>query len=91
MPDIKIDHYPNLQTFENDRVFTSKNKKFFQVLKNPVRFLYEDKYGTTLRPSDELYYISICARETIRLIGLHWGKKIFGRKKSSQGVFKTNE
>lgn len=67
---------------------TYKNKKFFEVFRDSIRFLYEDGYGTTIRLSDELYYISICVVETIGLIGIHFGKKIFrGRKKSSQEFY----
>lgn len=61
---------------------TFKNKKFFQVFRDSIRFLYEDGYGTTLRFSDELYYISICVVETIGLIGIHFGKKFFGAGKN---------
>jgi hypothetical protein len=43
-------------------------KKFFPEKLRPIRFLYEDLYGTTIGPWDELYYIWICLLETVRIL-----------------------
>lgn len=43
-------------------------KKIFPEKFNPIRFIYEDLYGTTIGPMDELYYISICLIETLRIL-----------------------
>ncbi len=66
------------------------NKKFLQKFKSPIRLLYEKKYGTTIGPWDEIYYISICARETIRIIRSHWSKKFLGKFAPTR-PFKINE
>ena len=57
------------------------NKKNFLQVKNPVRLIYEDLYGTTIGPLDELWYISICLWEGLNILGSHAMKKIFQGKK----------
>jgi len=52
------------------------NKKNFPLVKNPVRVLYEDVWGTTISPLDEVSYIVSCLRETVNIIGSHYMKKI---------------
>lgn len=47
------------------------NKKIFWGQKNPVRLLYVRGFGTTISPWDEIYYISICLGETLRIVGLN--------------------
>ena len=37
-------------------------------MKSPLRYLYENVYGTTITLSDELYYILICIKESVRIV-----------------------
>ena len=55
-------------------------KKIFWSKKNPVRFLYNNVYGTETSPWDELSYIGIVLGETIKIIVSHYIKKFFGSK-----------
>jgi hypothetical protein len=54
-------------------------KKIFWGKKSPVRVLYEDVWGTTISPWDEVSYIVSCLRETVNIIGSHYMKK-FSRR-----------
>jgi len=41
-----------------------------------IRILYEKNYGTTIGPRDEIHYIWICLRETMKILISHYWKKI---------------
>jgi len=51
-------------------------RKIFWGKKNPVRVLYEDVWGTTISPCDEVSYISVCLWESLNILGAHYMKKI---------------
>jgi len=46
-------------------------KKIFWGKKMPVRLLYENVWGTTISPLDEVSYIVSCLRETVNIVGLN--------------------
>mgnify|MGYP003338130362 FL=1 len=50
-------------------------KKIFWGKKNPVRVLYNNVYGTTISPWDEVSYIVSCLCETLNIMGSHYLKK----------------
>jgi len=52
-------------------------KKFFASKKTPVRFIYEDIYGTSIGPNDEIEYYLLCLREIVNIIWCHI-KNFFG-------------
>ena len=52
-------------------------KKIFWGKKNPVRLLYENVWGTTISPWDEVYYIVRCLCATLNILGSHMLKKFF--------------
>ena len=54
-------------------------KKFFASKKAPVRFIYEDIYGTSIGPNDEIEYYLLCLREIVNIIWCHI-KNFFGGK-----------
>jgi len=56
-------------------------KKIFWGKKMPVRLLYENVWGTTISPLDEVSYIVSCLRETVNIVGSHAIKKISRSKK----------
>jgi hypothetical protein len=51
-------------------------KKIFWGQKMPVRVLYENVWGTTISPYDEVSYIVICLCEGLNIMGSHYMKKI---------------
>ena len=60
-------------------------KKIFWGQKSPVRLLYEHGWGTTISPWDEVSYIGICVRETVRIFGVPYIKKFPQGKKWTIG------
>ena len=56
-------------------------KKILSIKKFPIRLIYEDLYGTTIGPKDEVRYIVSCLRETLNIVGPHYIKKILPGKK----------
>ena len=50
-------------------------KKIFWGQKSPVRLLYENRWGTTISPLDEVSYIVSCLCETLNILGSHTIKK----------------
>jgi hypothetical protein len=54
-------------------------KKIFWGKKMPVRLLYENVWGTTISPLDEVSYIVICLREGLNIMWSHYMKKISPR------------
>jgi len=47
-------------------------KKISQEKKSPIRFIYENLYGTSITPKDEVYYIWICLHETFKIVCLNF-------------------
>ena len=70
-------------TYRGDKKHELYNilKKIFSPIKTPVRLLYENVWGTTIGPCDEVSYIGICLGETLSIIGSHYMKKFFQGKK----------
>jgi len=59
-------------------------KKIFPEKMRPIKFLYEDLYGTTIGPIDEIYYISICLVETVKILIYNFVVKYTENKKISR-------
>jgi hypothetical protein len=56
-------------------------KKILRIKKSPIRLIYEDLYGTTIGPKDEVRYIVNCLSETLNILGTHYIKKFSPEKK----------
>ena len=76
---LKNANYPNLQRTQKALISLNAFKIFFvaintpkppliNFMKSPLRYLYENVYGTTITLSDELYYILICIKESVRIV-----------------------
>jgi hypothetical protein len=70
-------------TYRGDKVRARYQvlKKIFWGKKMPVRLLYENVWGTTISPLDEVSYIVSCLRETVNIVGSNYVKKISRSKK----------
>jgi len=75
-------------TYRGDKMLDQYqvHKKIFSLVKNPVRLIYENLYGTTIGPLDELCYIGVCLWEGLNIVGLNVMKQgSHCIKKFSQG------